>query len=553
MAYIEGNPLSAFVRSSKAQPERQVLALVRKLALALQNAHDHNIVHRDLKPDNVMVDKRGEPLIMDFGLAHNVRPEEEIRLTHAGTLVGTPAYMSPEQVDGDPEKIGPLSDEYSLGVILYELLTGQLPFRGSIMAVLGQIVTKEPPAPSQARPGLDPRTDALCLRMMAKNPSVRFPSLAAVAAELATILKNPGGSSASIPKSSVGLAAAAATDTTAGSNSIASETQKLQKQKTLTASDLASLEELARKCLARHDYEQVIQIAEQVPRGMLRRRSHKIARKGPDRHGRDRLLARRDRRGREAQQRADRAQEGRSAADDQARPPACARSAATIRRRGRGGRLRPRRPEVGLEKGRLDSLDAVLAFGLLAEAATAGGLFWWLGRTVIVINADQPGLAISLSGKNALVTASGMQSIAVAPGKQELTVSSPGFESVTRTFPLDRGHSQRVHVSIEDNKIVVDVEAQLPDIVEKTGEQASPPKPPPPAAKAPPSLPKAATKELRKPPEKQLAAAPAAARAKPAAPAKPPTAASELLTAPLLMRPAPNGPSRTGPSGSRFP
>jgi hypothetical protein len=194
---------------------------------------------------------------------------------------------------------------------------------------------------------------------------------------------------------------------------------------------------------------------------------------------------------------------------------------------------------VGLEDVKSDWKKAgwipwsALAFGLLVCAATAGGLFWWLGRTVIVINADQPGLAISLSGKNALVTVSGKQSIAVAPGKQELTVSSPGFESVTRTFPLDKGHTQRVHVSIEDNKIVVDVEAQLPDIVEKTDERASPPKPQPPAAKVPPSLPKAATKERRKPPEKQLAASPAAARAKPAAPAKPPTAASDLLTAPF--------------------
>jgi hypothetical protein len=120
--------------------------------------------------------------------------------------------------------------------------------------------------------------------MMTKNPSDRFPSLAAVAEELATILKNPGGSSASIPKSSVGLAPAPATDTTAGSNSIASETQKLQKQKTLTASDLASLEELARKCLARHDYEQVIQIAEQVPRkGAARASQNCSKRPGPPR------------------------------------------------------------------------------------------------------------------------------------------------------------------------------------------------------------------------------------------------------------------------------
>ena len=208
MAYIEGHPLSAFVRSNKRQPERQILIVIRKLAQALQEAHDHKIVHRDLKPANIMVDKRGEPLIMDFGLARHARPDEDVRLTHSGMLVGTPAYMAPEQVDADPTKIGPATDQYSLGVILYELLTGQLPFRGSMMAVLGQIVTKEAPAPGQSREGLDPRIDAICLRMMAKNAADRFPSLSAVADELATILKNPVPGGPSPGQSTAGSARA---------------------------------------------------------------------------------------------------------------------------------------------------------------------------------------------------------------------------------------------------------------------------------------------------------------------------------------------------------
>jgi len=139
MAYIEGHPLSAFIRPGKPHTERQIMVLVRKLALALQEAHDHGIVHRDLKPANIMVDKQSEPIIMDFGLAQHRRREDNIRLTQTGNIIGTLAFMSPEQVEGEPEKIGPPTDQFSLGVILYELLTAQLPFRGSVMAVMAQI------------------------------------------------------------------------------------------------------------------------------------------------------------------------------------------------------------------------------------------------------------------------------------------------------------------------------------------------------------------------------------------------------------------------------
>ena len=106
-------------------------------------------------------------------------------------ILGSPAYMSPEQIEGDPDSVGPASDQYSLGVVLYEMLTGQLPFRGSVVNVLAQIITKDPTPPSELRPGLDPRIEAVCLRMMAKKASDRFPSMKAVADELAAIVKNP--------------------------------------------------------------------------------------------------------------------------------------------------------------------------------------------------------------------------------------------------------------------------------------------------------------------------------------------------------------------------
>jgi serine/threonine protein kinase len=191
MGYIQGHPLSHAIESSAPQPERQVLTLICKLARALQEAHEHGVVHRDLKPSNIMVDKKGEPIIMDFGLAYQIRHEDDIRLTRDGVLVGTPAFMSPEQVEGVSDKIGAPTDQYSLGVIFYELLTGELPFRGSVTAVIHQISTKEPEPPSRLRPDLDPRIEAACLKMMAKRPQERFPSLEAVAANLEAILQAP--------------------------------------------------------------------------------------------------------------------------------------------------------------------------------------------------------------------------------------------------------------------------------------------------------------------------------------------------------------------------
>jgi len=195
MAYIEGRPLSSFTRPDKLQPERQVQIVIRKLALALQAAHDKGIIHRDLKPANIMVDAASEPIIMDFGLARQTLDESQTHLTLQGDIVGTPAYMSPEQVEGQVATIGPPADQYSLGVILYEMLTGQVPFRGTIPSILGQILTKEPPPPSQLRAGVDPRLEAVCLKMMQKKASDRYPSLRAVAGELTNILKTPASTS----------------------------------------------------------------------------------------------------------------------------------------------------------------------------------------------------------------------------------------------------------------------------------------------------------------------------------------------------------------------
>src|SRR5262249_60296487 len=105
--------------------------------------HARGVIHRDLKPSNVMINPRGEPVVMDFGLARRAQTVEA-RLTRPGTALGTPAYMSPEQVRGEPDTVGPATDIYALGVILYELVTGRLPFEGSALAILGRILTEEP-------------------------------------------------------------------------------------------------------------------------------------------------------------------------------------------------------------------------------------------------------------------------------------------------------------------------------------------------------------------------------------------------------------------------
>jgi serine/threonine protein kinase/WD40 repeat protein len=190
MAYIEGKPLSAFIRRGRPLPPAQAAAVVRKIALALQEAHAHGVIHRDLKPSNVIINTRREPVVMDFGLARR-STKREARLTQLGSILGTPAYMPPEQVTGDIDAMGPACDVYSLGVILYELLTGRLPFEGEVVSVLLQIATDRPPPPSQHRPDLDPRLEAVCLKALAKKPEERYASMTDLARDLGEYLRPP--------------------------------------------------------------------------------------------------------------------------------------------------------------------------------------------------------------------------------------------------------------------------------------------------------------------------------------------------------------------------
>ncbi len=197
MAYIEGQPLHEWAAAKPPHPVVRLVSLVRTLALALHEAHRRGVVHRDLKPSNVLIDRRGEPVVMDFGLARRVHLTEE-RLTRPGLPMGTPAYMPPEQVLGRVEEMGPASDVYSLGVILYELLVGACPFQGPVAAILAQILGTEPAPPSQHRPDLDRRLDAVCLRALAKEPAQRFADMEALAAALDDCLRPPAVASAPV-------------------------------------------------------------------------------------------------------------------------------------------------------------------------------------------------------------------------------------------------------------------------------------------------------------------------------------------------------------------
>lgn len=199
MAFIEGRPLSAFVTADQRPPEFEIAETIRILALALAKAHEAGIIHRDLKPSNIMIDADGEPVVMDFGLARQIDKGEDTRLTQTGAILGSPAYMSPEQVEGRADKIGPATDIYSLGVILYELLCGRLPFQGSMAAVLGQIALDTPPPPSTHRAEIDSRLEVICLKMMARETGQRYASMTEVADALSDFRNSGSDHAASKP------------------------------------------------------------------------------------------------------------------------------------------------------------------------------------------------------------------------------------------------------------------------------------------------------------------------------------------------------------------
>lgn len=186
MGFVPGQSLAQVLKARKDPlAPKQAALIARKLALALDAAHKKGVVHRDLKPANVMFDReRRDVVVTDFGLARAPRVNDA-QTTRDGVLMGTPAYMSPEQARGDTKAVGPASDQYALGVMLYEMLTGRRPFNGTVTEVLGKILHVEPDSPTALRPDLDPKPAAVCLKAMAKDPSARYASMRQFADALA--------------------------------------------------------------------------------------------------------------------------------------------------------------------------------------------------------------------------------------------------------------------------------------------------------------------------------------------------------------------------------
>ncbi len=183
--FIEARSLEAVLRDPV--PPARAIAWVKAIAEALQYAHENGIVHRDVKPSNVLIDTQGRPFLTDFGLAKEVEEQAVggTTMTLSGTLVGTPQYMSPEQASGRPERIGPAADQFSLGVVLYEALTGKLPFQGNgLRELLNAISELDPDLPTRWVPRLHPDLETICLKAIEKAPERRYATIGAMAADL---------------------------------------------------------------------------------------------------------------------------------------------------------------------------------------------------------------------------------------------------------------------------------------------------------------------------------------------------------------------------------
>ncbi|HEY2541876.1 MAG TPA: protein kinase [Gaiellaceae bacterium] len=188
--FVEGENLKQLVERSGPLPIERTVELGIEIADALAFAHAHDLVHRDVKPQNVLIDGTGSAKVTDFGIARSLDVDRGV--TQTGTVLGTSNYLSPEQAEG--RQVTPASDIYSLGVVLYELLTGEVPFRGDNLVVVAmKHVTENPPSLLDQRPDVPPRLARAVEHALEKDPARRFASMDAFANELRRVRDELGG------------------------------------------------------------------------------------------------------------------------------------------------------------------------------------------------------------------------------------------------------------------------------------------------------------------------------------------------------------------------